>query len=343
MTKKDTVIEYIKKRIHTEWHVGSKIFSENQLVEYCHVSKITVRNAIAQLCNENILEKRRGSGTYVKSPTGDSRKKNIIILTSIKAVTGATRCVYRYFIEIINKIIKDAGYTPVCYIGNTELNIKDSIPEVLENTVGSVFLRGLPDDLNTITEMKIPNVYTLEPFPVLFPSVIIDYTDLFIKISQLIDRYSLNDIAVFSIEHTQINKYRKREIQTYTDSYWAKYSPTIFPITTDNTLNSQIFRNKMKSLKKIPDAIIFLDDTIYNACLPHFPEFDSILKETKIITHSSGNLAHSDRYRICRIEFDLNRCAEETISLLQKRIKGEFMNRFSTLIEADVINEEIFS
>ncbi|WP_303971987.1 GntR family transcriptional regulator [Faecalicoccus pleomorphus] len=46
---------------------GDKIPSEPQLVKIYNVSRVTVRNAIQQLVDENILIKRHGKGTFVKS------------------------------------------------------------------------------------------------------------------------------------------------------------------------------------------------------------------------------------------------------------------------------------
>lgn len=47
---------------------GERIPSEPQLSEMYHVSRVTVRNAIAQLVKENKLVKKHGKGTFVKMP-----------------------------------------------------------------------------------------------------------------------------------------------------------------------------------------------------------------------------------------------------------------------------------
>lgn len=46
--------------------VGSRIPSEERLIEDFNVSRITVRRAVQELVREDILEKRQGKGTYVK-------------------------------------------------------------------------------------------------------------------------------------------------------------------------------------------------------------------------------------------------------------------------------------
>lgn len=48
-----------------EWPVGSRIPSENEIVDIFQVSRGTVRKAIKQLVAEGLLIQKRGSGTYV--------------------------------------------------------------------------------------------------------------------------------------------------------------------------------------------------------------------------------------------------------------------------------------
>lgn len=45
-----------------------KIPSEPELSELYHVSRITVRRAIEELCTEGYLVKKQGKGTYVSQP-----------------------------------------------------------------------------------------------------------------------------------------------------------------------------------------------------------------------------------------------------------------------------------
>lgn len=67
-----TLQEQIKLEIQNKiksgkYAPGDKIPSEPQLVKMYNVSRVTVRNAIQQLVNEDILIKKHGKGTFVKS------------------------------------------------------------------------------------------------------------------------------------------------------------------------------------------------------------------------------------------------------------------------------------
>ena len=75
MLKNDSVIplyqqvaDDIKHRIETsEYVAGQMIPSETKLCEMYQVSRITVRNAISMLVDEEILVKRHGKGTFVQN------------------------------------------------------------------------------------------------------------------------------------------------------------------------------------------------------------------------------------------------------------------------------------
>lgn len=57
----------LRERIDSgEWQPGDKIPAERELMELAHISRATVRQAIASLVNQNLLEKVHGAGTFVK-------------------------------------------------------------------------------------------------------------------------------------------------------------------------------------------------------------------------------------------------------------------------------------
>ncbi len=56
----------IKDRIiNREYASGAKIGSENELARRFHVCRLTVRHALGQLCEEGLLYRKKGKGTFV--------------------------------------------------------------------------------------------------------------------------------------------------------------------------------------------------------------------------------------------------------------------------------------
>lgn len=67
-TKRAMVREKLERIITTELNSGDAIASERRLVEQFGVSRVTVRQAIADLVEEGLLERVHGKGTFVTGP-----------------------------------------------------------------------------------------------------------------------------------------------------------------------------------------------------------------------------------------------------------------------------------
>jgi GntR family transcriptional regulator len=56
----------IRNRIlQQEWEIGQRIPSETELAKLYGVSRVTMRQAIAELVKDGVLERKRGSGTFI--------------------------------------------------------------------------------------------------------------------------------------------------------------------------------------------------------------------------------------------------------------------------------------
>ena len=65
-TKYQNLINYIQEQISDgQLGPGEKVPSENQLSEQFHISRQTVRKAIGTLEEDGLVQRIRGSGTYV--------------------------------------------------------------------------------------------------------------------------------------------------------------------------------------------------------------------------------------------------------------------------------------
>ena len=85
-TKYQNLINYIQEQISEgQLGPGEKVPSENQLSEQFHISRQTVRKAIGTLEEDGLVQRIRGSGTYVSF----DRRKNLEQRNSthIQAVT----------------------------------------------------------------------------------------------------------------------------------------------------------------------------------------------------------------------------------------------------------------
>lgn len=72
-TKRSQVRGILQQLIDDELSPGNAIPSERALVDRLGVSRVTVRQAIADLVDGGVLERVHGKGTYVTGPQVDSQ------------------------------------------------------------------------------------------------------------------------------------------------------------------------------------------------------------------------------------------------------------------------------
>ena len=70
-----TVRDYLVELIDTRLSVGDVVPSERELAERFGISRMTVRQAVDSLVSSGMLERRRGSGTYVRAPKVDVQSR----------------------------------------------------------------------------------------------------------------------------------------------------------------------------------------------------------------------------------------------------------------------------
>lgn len=74
----------IKKKMEDGvWKVGTSIPAERQLAEMFHVSRMTVRQAIQGLVDDNILQRRVGAGTFIAEKKLTERLEAVTSFTNL--------------------------------------------------------------------------------------------------------------------------------------------------------------------------------------------------------------------------------------------------------------------
>lgn len=75
------LMNWIREQILSgEFNVGMRLPSENELGKKFLISRQTVRQATSVLESEGLLERRRGSGTYVSATKSMAKKARVILV-----------------------------------------------------------------------------------------------------------------------------------------------------------------------------------------------------------------------------------------------------------------------
>lgn len=319
-----------------KWKPGQKILSEADIAKYNHVSRNTVREAIIPLVNSGILYQKKGSGTYVN--TDISPKKHIIILYEnffFKDIIGAS---YRHIIKKIKEKFEEINYIPLlveCGKETEYLNIKiNRISAIIKMT-------QIASNLDCIaTQNNIPVIeYGDNNTP--FASVKEDTLLQFAYLNQLIQKYNLKDILIFSKNYTNMEYLGSFFYILYNDYFQKKgYNVCLINESPDLPDTEKIIYKALQSIDHIPHAIMFLDDNVYKCGYEIYPLFDSLLKQTKIITFSNKNEIYNPKYKTCKIAFDLDKIAEKIYDLTFENIKKENKTVKNIIIKPEIIDED---
>ena len=167
--KYETIVDWVSERLSDNTlKAGEKIESENELATIFHVSRQTVRHAISILETQGILERKRGSGTFVK---GDEKVKitkprtmRIGIVT-----TYVDEYIFPPMIKAMERILSSAGYTiQIVFTHNSIETERAILQKFLQNTevdgiIAETVRSGLPnpniDFYKQLLEKGIPTVF----------------------------------------------------------------------------------------------------------------------------------------------------------------------------------------
>lgn len=104
LSKYQQVIEWVRKRMQNgELSAGDRLESENELSAFFGISRQTIRHALELLVQEGVLERRQGSGTYIKDTKASEEK-----LELSKTVTIVSTYVDGYiFPRILQAMVRE--------------------------------------------------------------------------------------------------------------------------------------------------------------------------------------------------------------------------------------------
>lgn len=110
----DTIKEKIK---NGEYEPGERMESENTLSEQFGYSRQTVRQALSVLEQEGLIERRRGSGTYISSESRRTPRGNSIAIVT----TYISDYIFPTIIRGIEETLTNAGYDLTLNVTNNHV------------------------------------------------------------------------------------------------------------------------------------------------------------------------------------------------------------------------------
>ena len=232
--------------------------------------------------------------------------------------------------------ISNMGYKAV--IALLDVKVKEDIDifkHITQKPEDAIGLINISNDktYSTLEERNIPIIQFIgETSP--YPFIKFDLFDYLTTTKRLLDKYKLNKIQVYTYP---INSYSPL-YQIVLKDLFGKDLIEIPQEKTNKTLATKIEKH-IKNVKTPPDAIVFLDNTLYSGCQTLFPSYN-VLKNTKIITHSNNDELFPENYDICRLAYNIEDYISTTTQLLKDLLSKKQPTKTTYTIDFTIIGED---
>ena len=151
------------------YRASGRLPTEMQLAERYGVSRQTVRQALAVLCSEGLIEKRQGSGSHIREGAAKAAGNNIAIIA-----TFVDDYIFPPLLHNVQSVLEKSNYATLVYSTQNQLSREREILQtLLEHPVRGLLVEGVKTALpnpnldlyQRLQRMGIPIVFFHGGYP----------------------------------------------------------------------------------------------------------------------------------------------------------------------------------
>ena len=125
---------------------GSRLATEAELSERYHMSRQTVRHALKLLAEEHLIERRQGSGSYIRAQSRPESTHQIAVIT-----TFLDDYIFPSILHDVQSVFSQAGYSTLVYATENRVSReREILLTLLEKSVSAVLVEGSKTALPTL-------------------------------------------------------------------------------------------------------------------------------------------------------------------------------------------------
>lgn len=278
------------------WNRGSRLPAEDDLMASFGVSRPSMREALNTLASEGIVERRHGSGTYVKRiPVG-----RIAIYARLTNIASPAGYWHRDMVMRMSDHCKAADLrAEVIVIHGQEV---EEVTESFERSLnflpmaeleGAVCLTPSARFNEMLNELGVPHVALTYAIPGQGPSVILDYNAMSHLIRGHMVERGYPDYMVMHVDEPAgtiepaLRDYLNECLRVLTDGDRSR----LLPVPRIESAR-EVFRSWWRAQRSRPSprkpAIVFFDDALCDACCKAiWEEGIRIPEDLAILTHAN--------------------------------------------------------
>lgn len=331
LTKAQQVENYVRNRIQRgTWAPGQKLPEPVRISSKLGVSAMTVRNTLARLAGEGVVERRQKAGTFV----AEARKTaTVVVLAREEAMMAVAGQYYKSLLRAARTCLRAKGYNVVLVAGHGETpeEFYDSIHlferPFCNEVVGVLSLVELADMQPRFADAGINTVSIAPGLSNDTYSIVLDYSSMIAIATEELKSHGYDDFAIMYAEPMESEKEAHHQIRLDKLRHQAvggdesRLIPVPFSWEWRNAC--QVFKDYWQSPNR-SRAIFFADDAICDIASRAFGELGvKIPDDLAVITHANVGSHFYTSSPLTRVQFDPDELVTNAWEMLNSIIEGK--------------------
>jgi GntR family transcriptional regulator of arabinose operon len=321
---------------------GDRLDSEAKLAQRFSVSGVTIREALLALTKEGLIQRRQGSGTYVKDRVDD---RHVAVLIELDISDPRISYVYLRVPQQLRRVLERSGYRVKLYVGQvppterpSEPTYPDFIEDVLQEKIRGVVAIATQPHPKWVEPLRRQGAPVVGPPPGYSHAVNVDMEKLVrLAVERLIEA-------------------GRRKLA------WMGWSPSWYPSTTLPVFKQSLqehgvpfheewisvglhpsaagagweeFREIWTARAEKPDGLIVADDVLFrDASTAILDAGVRVPEQLMVITHANKGSGILCPFPVARMEIDPDEYAEAMGQMLIGLMKGELTGSQEVMVPA---------
>ena len=327
---REQVAEHLRGVIRADHAVGERLPAESKLALQLSVSLTVVREAMALLAQEGVVERRHGSGTYVI----DTR--HIALLSELDLSDPRVSPFFIMALQRMRRLLQEKGLSARLYMGHTRhgsrppdnLTCIEFYEDIQRDAIRAVIAVATPPCSDWQEPLRARGVPVIGSGPYGYDyCVTVDHGELIRRAVAWLAKRERRRIAMIGggVLYRQACEGALRECGCDMEPAWIRQADS-FSFAEGEAWRA--FQELWTASEERPDGLIVSEDSIYHeVAMAVLDAGIRVPQQLAVVTHANrGALLHYP-FQTTRFEVDPEQYAQEVCDFLDPLLAGETPER----------------
>lgn len=303
---------------------GEKLESQNELAVRFKTSALTVREALSAMADEGLIERRRGSGTYVADRT---HRQHIGVLIEMDIAHPRTSYFYRRVTQQLRVILSERGYREQLYAGhhppgdwwNGELSCREFLEDLNRGLLRGLAVVGTDARGSWFAEVRKRGLPVVGSGTGYEYNVTIDMRKLMRSGLDYLLAHGRRRLAYMAWGTAEdfVGALRERGVEVRPN--WIRHD--LHP--SAQGAGWEELREIWAAYPEKPDGLLISDDILFSDARSAVADLGvRVPEELMIVSHANRGMWFPTSFPVTRIEVDPDACAQAMCATLIDLLEG---------------------